>query len=234
MFILLSLIFLNQKVLAGEQSSGVIINEIFFDPIGTDSPNEWIELYNPTDTSITMTNWKILVAGSNFVESSIFTGQIPSHEYFLICENNVQNCNVNVSKIAMQNGGGATDALSILDNTAQIVDQVFYDTPNINNLKDSFGNIVLNSNSSLIGESGESLGRSNMIDTNISSEDFFVFSNPTPGLENVGQITEEELPETGDYTLMVMILLIFIFSGILITRVNLFKNIDVKIFKENK
>lgn len=232
--ILFSLNILDRKILAGQEESGVIINEIFFDPVGTDSPNEWIELYNPTDITVSMTNWKIHVAGSSFTESSTFTGQIPSHEYFLICESNVPNCNLYVSKIAMQNGGGATDAISILENSGNIVDQVFYDIPNVNNLKDMFGNTVLSINAAVMGVSGESLGRSSFIDTNISSEDFFVYSTPTPGSQNSSEIIEEELPQTGDYSLIIVILLIFIFSGILITRVNLFKYIDVKIYQKSK
>jgi hypothetical protein len=232
--ILFTLNFLDQKILAGQEESGVIINEIFFDPVGSDSPNEWIELYNPTDQTVSMNNWKIHVAGSSFTESSTFTGQIPSHEYYIICENNVPNCNLYVPKIAMQNGGGATDAVSIVNNNWVVIDQVFYDIPNVNNLKDMFGNTVLSNSASVIGVSGESLGRSSFIDTNISAQDFFVYTTPTPGSQNSSEIIEEELPQTGDYSLIIVILLIFIFSGILITRVNLFKYIDVKIYQKSK
>ncbi len=228
--ILFTLNFLDRKILAGQEESGVIINEIFFDPVGSDSPNEWIELYNPTDLTVSMNNWKIHVAGSSFVESSIFTGQIPSHEYYLICENSVPNCNVYVSKIAMQNGGGATDAVSILNNNGNVIDQVFYDIPNVNNLKDMFGNTVLSNSASVIGVSGESLGRSSFVDTNISSQDFFVYSTPTPGTQNSSEVVDQELPQTGDYSLITITLLIIVFSAILIKRYNLFKNINVKIY----
>ncbi len=177
-----------------------------------------------------MNSWKISIAGTNFTESSTFTGQIPSHEYYLVCESAVPSCNTYVPKIGMQNGGGATDAISISNNSGEIIDQIFYDIPNINNLKDMFGNIVPSTNASVIGISGESLGRSNFIDTNVSSEDFFVFSTPTPGTQNSSEVVDQELPQTGDYSLITITLLIIVFSAILIKRYNLFKNINVKIY----
>lgn len=218
--IFFSLFIINNFVLAGSISP-VIINEILFDPEGSDSPKEWIELYNNSNNVVEIVNWKILVAGSSFQESAILNATIQPFSYFLICESAVAACDVYVPKLAMQNGGGATDAISIVDNKGTIVDQVFYDLPNTYSLKDMFGNVVQDNQTSLIGKSGETIGRDNFIDTNNSSEDFYIYSTPTPRAKNFSQIVDEELPQTGSFLLTYLILLIFIFSGILLARYNL-------------
>lgn len=219
--ILLFLVYLEKNIIAGNTTSDIIINEILFDPEGTDSGKEWVELYNKGTQSINTTNWKILVAGTSFIEVSTFSGLIQPQQYYLICEVNVTDCNVNISKIAMQNGGGATDAIRIVDSNNQIVDEIFYDNPNLSNLKDRSGTIV--SQGADIGISGESLGRKDLVSTNNSYDDFYIFSSPTPGEENTGNLIEEEIPQTGNSPLLfITILLIIIFSGILIINNKLY------------
>ncbi|MEM7819808.1 MAG: lamin tail domain-containing protein, partial [Candidatus Aenigmatarchaeota archaeon] len=39
--------------------SAIRINEIMYNPIEDDNYNEWIELYNPTNLSISLENWTI-------------------------------------------------------------------------------------------------------------------------------------------------------------------------------
>jgi len=42
-------------------SDNVIINEVEINPLGNDSASisEWVELYNPTDSDIDISNWEI-------------------------------------------------------------------------------------------------------------------------------------------------------------------------------
>lgn len=204
---------------AGDINTLPIINEFLFDPIGTDLGKEWIELYNPTESDIVMNNWKIYIAGSSFTQTATFSGIIESKSYFLICENLVENCNVNVDKIGLQNGGGATDAFYIQTNDNTVVDSVFYDTPNLNDLKDEQGSVISDSECAEIGVSGESLGRANYIDTNNSHSDFYIFATPTPGEMNILQISQDEIPQTGESLIpMITIFIISLFSGILLLR----------------
>ncbi len=39
--------------------SQIVINEILYDPSGTDTGKEWIELYNPTNSSVDMNGWEL-------------------------------------------------------------------------------------------------------------------------------------------------------------------------------
>jgi len=55
---LVSVFHINIEVLAA--SPHLQINEVYYDTIGTDSKEEWIELYNPTDLTIDLENYTIL------------------------------------------------------------------------------------------------------------------------------------------------------------------------------
>jgi hypothetical protein len=223
--VLILLVTINTYVKAGEQN--IIINEVLFDPIGTDTGYEWIEIYNPNDFDIAIVDWKILVAGSTFKEVSIFSGLIPSNEYFLICEEFVQGCNTYVEKLTFQNGGTSTDGIRISDSANNILDEVFYDSPNTSGLTDMNDVVVANEMSALIGVSGESIGRIDFKDSDNSFDDFLVFNVPTPGDINIGKVENGELPNTGDSPLNYFLLILSI-SGILLFRNNLDKYIDAK------
>lgn len=45
--------------LANAQSAGIVINEVELNPKGKDTGNQWIELYNPTSSSVTLDGYKI-------------------------------------------------------------------------------------------------------------------------------------------------------------------------------
>ncbi|MCK9368513.1 lamin tail domain-containing protein [Candidatus Dojkabacteria bacterium] len=218
--LLLLLILFNTKTLAG--SNGIKINEVMFDPTGEDLGYEWIELYNPNTVDIPLDNWKIQAAGTHFLDVATLTGTIPANSYYLICELEVVGCNLNLSKLGFQNGGGATDGIQLLDSFGNIIDQIFYDIPNLNNLVGQDGLIIENSKSAIKGKSGESLGRTNFIDTDNSFIDFPIFSTPTPNAENIAVLPDEQLPQTGQNPVWICILscifiifLIFLISDML-------------------
>jgi hypothetical protein len=45
--------------LANAQSAGIVINEVELNPKGKDTGNQWVELYNPTSSSVTLDGYKI-------------------------------------------------------------------------------------------------------------------------------------------------------------------------------
>jgi hypothetical protein len=59
------------------------INEFESNPIGTDSGNEWIELYNPNAFPVNITGWKIVDIGAS---ETILSGTIGANDYLLIEE----------------------------------------------------------------------------------------------------------------------------------------------------
>ena len=46
----------------------VVVNEIEMNPSGTDAGNEWVELYNPTSSSVDISGWKIKTTGGKRTE----------------------------------------------------------------------------------------------------------------------------------------------------------------------
>jgi hypothetical protein len=68
-----------------------VVNEVFYDTPGTDSDEEWVEIYNPTGSSINISNYKVGDADSNtcteggmykFPDGSYFS----SDAYITICQ----------------------------------------------------------------------------------------------------------------------------------------------------
>ena len=71
-------------------ASHVVISEIQI--IGTSADDEFVELYNPTDTEVVMDGWRLTrrtAAGGDTNESNLvssLSGTIPPHSYFLIAQ----------------------------------------------------------------------------------------------------------------------------------------------------
>lgn len=83
---LLSQVFCLQ--LASASTNGLVINEVMIGQTGA-SKNEFIELYNSSDTVIDLTGYSLKKKAktgseSNLVSSGKFTGSIPAKDYFLI------------------------------------------------------------------------------------------------------------------------------------------------------
>lgn len=192
LFIIIFFCFYSQTFAAND---GVIINELLINPTGTDLNNEWIEIYNDSDSVINLRGYTFQVAGKNFIDSFTVNDdfEISPAEYSLICENNVLDCNFYVNKIGMQNGGDATDAVRIKDSNGLTIDTVLYDTPNINNLIGDNGEIAHDDECAENPSEGDSLGRITTFDTDISANDFINTDKPTPGYENSSGIYKNKV-----------------------------------------
>lgn len=69
-------------------SSALIINEIMFDPDGSDTDREWIELLNDTNDTLDLTSWKFFEANTNHGLTSFQGGMvIPVGGYAVIASN---------------------------------------------------------------------------------------------------------------------------------------------------
>lgn len=164
----------------------VVINEVLYDPVGTDLGSEWVELYNPADSDADITGSKLQVAGSKY--SDVLTlpenTVIGSKEYYLICEKEVLGCDFYVNKLGMQNGGSPTDGVRIVFPYGSS-DTVLYGSPNSNKLVDDSGEISKSEETALNVVSGHSLARKTATDTNNCAIDFVESYEPTPGEQNV-------------------------------------------------
>lgn len=64
-------------------SPTVLFNEIMFHPPGTNSQEQWFELYNPNSKSVTLTGWKI----TRGVDFTFPTVAIPANGYLVVAAN---------------------------------------------------------------------------------------------------------------------------------------------------
>ncbi|MDD3661518.1 MAG: lamin tail domain-containing protein [Candidatus Dojkabacteria bacterium] len=187
------LLFLSSPLHASSPS--ILITELFYDPIGADSGNEWIELYNPTDQPVNLKDWYIEAAGTTFVHRYSFSSYfLYPHTYLLIGEPAVTSAHLIASSLSFQNGGTETDGVRLVDQSGITMDTVLYDSPNTNQLPDNSGNTgsILASD---IPE-GHSLSRTNL-EPSETQADFVDTAEPTPGSANVFLPTAIfEIPET--------------------------------------
>ncbi len=73
--------------LIARSADAIVINEIMYNPDGTDSGREWIELYNNEDFSVDISEWKLY---ENDVNHGLTVSQgdlvIPGNEYAIIAD----------------------------------------------------------------------------------------------------------------------------------------------------
>jgi len=178
-FILLCLLCLNFSL----HSQNVVINEVLYDPIGSDSGYEWIELYNNSEDPVNLQNWIIEKAGTSFSLVFVFPSiYIQPHSFLLIGEENVPDTDLTTT-LTFQNGGSETDGIRLVSYDGNYSDTVLYDSPNTNNLPDDiadpgefFAPDVAAGNTLARKQDGQ--------DSNNCELDFFECENPTPGTTN--------------------------------------------------
>lgn len=161
----------------------VVINEVFYDAVGSDDGKEWLELYNNGIEDINLEGWILQAGGASFSDIYTFSSiVIRAGSFFLISEAPSSLSNL-VIELGFENGGTATDGIRIINPNNLNSDTVLYDSPNINNL---IGDSLNQSPCASIS-SGHSLSRiSDGVDSN-SAGDWRACSNPTPGTSNNSQ-----------------------------------------------
>ncbi|MDO9577634.1 MAG: lamin tail domain-containing protein [Candidatus Cloacimonadales bacterium] len=168
-------------------AQNVVINEVLYDPVGSDGGYEWIELYNNSDEGVNLALWRLVKAGSEFETVFFFDlfafNYISPHSYFLIGEEFVPNCDL-TETLAFQNGGSETDGIRLISPDTLYTDTVLYDSPNTNNLPDDLSNPGIYFAVDVVG--GNTLARKHDgEDTDNSETDFFECEIPTPGSANI-------------------------------------------------
>ena len=104
-------------------SLDVVINEIAWMGTASSTSDEWIELYNNTDSDIDLTGWKILKNDKEFIRFS--TSTIPSCSFYLLertNDNTISNIDADlVYKGALKNTG---ERLELVDKKGNLIDLV--------------------------------------------------------------------------------------------------------------
>ena len=106
--------FFSSPSYAQVATPNIIINEIFYDPVGADTGFEWIELKNTTNQLIDMSYWRFLKAGNSFEEAFEFPhGTVIASQSILTIGEDNSDADIIVAGIGMQNGGSATDGVKL-------------------------------------------------------------------------------------------------------------------------
>ena len=107
----------------------ILITEVLYDTPGTDSVEEWFELFNPTDSAINLTGWWV----EDNYDSFVLNGTIPAKGYFVAAIDatgffNLYGYYANQSggwnSFALANGG---DKITLYDNDSVEVDFVAWE-----------------------------------------------------------------------------------------------------------
>jgi hypothetical protein len=87
----LTCVFFISMFLSVGNSFALQISEVMYDPAGSDTGREWIEVYNDTDASIDLTSYKLFEANTNHGIAAYGSGgnNLGSHEYAVIVDNPV-------------------------------------------------------------------------------------------------------------------------------------------------
>lgn len=83
-FAVIGIFFSFTKTSKADTSGHVVISEIQVGMTGH-AENEFIELYNPTETNVDLTGWRLKMAGTTNLISSM-SGEIKAHGYFLVAK----------------------------------------------------------------------------------------------------------------------------------------------------
>ncbi len=121
--VLFSSLFLMNSPILSANFRDVVINEIAW--MGTDAStsDEWIELYNNTNSDVDLTEWTLVFTDNDPIIS--LSDTIPANGYFLLertDDNTVSD--ISADQIYTGNLGNTGESLQLKDSSGQIIDEV--------------------------------------------------------------------------------------------------------------
>ncbi len=113
----------------------VVITEIMYAPAGTDSDQEFVEVYNTTDQAIDLEDWVLISedpSSSDPVQDDVNSSvEVGSHEFAVLCENDDTSVNGGVQcdydYANRINHTNTSDYVVLRDGSGTEIDRVHYD-----------------------------------------------------------------------------------------------------------
>jgi len=125
--ILLGSFYFSEKLFANPEGTNILITEVLYDAPNSDTTEEWVEFYNPTDQNISLAGWTI---EDNYDTFSL-TGVVSSKGYFVIAKQSSAfyslygfNPDLEGMNLALSNSG---DKLTLYDEQSIEVDFVAWE-----------------------------------------------------------------------------------------------------------
>ncbi len=129
--ILIFFVQMTQTIISSPTGDNIIITEVLYDTPGTDSVEEWFELFNPTDSPVDLSGWRVEDNSGPFSLSGI----IPAKGYYVVASdisgfNAMYGYNPDLGgmypDLALGNGG---DELTLFYGASTEVDFVSWEEP---------------------------------------------------------------------------------------------------------
>ena len=168
-------VFSAAKFAQGATESHIIINEI--QTAGASSNDEFVELFNPTDTPVILDGFKLSKKTKTGSESTLlssatstkFLGTIPAHGYFLIAHPDYKGSLSADLTYSSSSSISSDNTLLLYDKSGTLLDKVGFGAA-----IDSESSPASNPNSN------QSIERNDFADTNNNAADFSINSSPSP------------------------------------------------------
>ncbi len=180
-------------------TGGIVISEVFYDTPGTDSKEEWIELFNSGNTTINIGNWTV-VDNNGTGSSYSFPGSAnldPGTFYTVASDRKGfkklygRNPDKWGSIPSLNNGG---DALLLKDDSGALIDAVAWEGGASSGIPTGWG-----SSSAPSASTGSSIVRSDLFaDTDSFSDWITASGNGDPNTQSDGAVSSKALPENSE------------------------------------
>jgi hypothetical protein len=179
-------LFSAAKFAQAETTPHIIINEI--QASGASSSDEFIELFNPTDSPIVLDGYKLNKKTKSGSESTLlssttatkFLGTIPAHGYFLIAHPNYDDALPADLLYASSSGVANDNTVLLYDKNGVLLDKVGFGAAS------DFENAPASNPTS-----NQSLERIAFADTDNNAADFFISASPAPENSTVVETDNE-------------------------------------------
>ena len=193
-----------------EVAGAVVINELLVNPTGTDSGQEWVELYNPGATDVTLTGWMFQRGKSSSTPMKTrhtfgASAVIPAGGYYILGDTALTSpapdeVTTTAATLDLGNGNSNADAVQLLDCDGELIDVIVYGaSPNSDGWTDESGALVADADLAPEPAEGEVLARVNDgADTNLGAADLCVDAVSTPDAKNRANCAETPPDDTGD------------------------------------
>lgn len=178
--------------------AAVVINEVVYNPEGSDTGFEWVELYNNGVSAVSLSGWTLQLdvnaPWTNVTDSALaLFGTIPAGGFFLMESSETATslpAGLVLPGLSLSNGSSQADGLRLLDSFGAEADRLVYGTPDEDRIgaEGGFGQ------EALAVEEGASLARiAGGRDRDHNKADFFEDATPTPAAENdpMGQVAPQ-------------------------------------------
>ena len=201
----------NPEIICGEGDFQIKINEILPNPEGTDSGQEWVELYNAGTESVRMDGWMIETASSSWgLKATIPAGtQLEPGSFYLIGESDVPSDFADLtlgSNLSLGNASTGVDGIRLINCLGGIEDTLLYgDLMAIPDATEGLVDDQGGESFAIFPDSGKTVGRTpDGVDTDLNTSDFSTNLVPTPRAANASPgeggdtgITGPDVPTKG-------------------------------------